>query len=588
MTHLAHRFSRRVRIGALCIAAALAITLTASVTSVAAAPSKQSSFTPVEQLVASPGRLTSQSLTVTTDDGQLHGRTTGPVDQWLGIPYARPPVGALRWEPPQPAASWTGVRDAVTYGNECTQLGNPTVNSEDCLYLNVFAPAVVKAGAKLPVLFWIHGGGSVSGSGDQYDGSLLAQSDGIIVVTINYRLGPFGILDLPGLSSAEPAGNFSLLDMEAALRWTQSNIAAFDGDPSKVTIAGESAGGMAVCSLLASPPAKGLFSAAIMESGSCRGNSEATAQAEALAVAKAAGCPDAATAAACMRGKSEERVLSASASFIPVWYTYGGPDLPISPLQAIESGQYNRVPVLMGDNRDEGRAFSAGYAGYTSQQYTQLVNSAFGAGCGAVFGLNGFLCGYPPGAGSSPAGLASQVLARYPFSAFPKQDTGSYAIGALITDSWLYGGIGGCGAQEVATSLAKTTTLYFYQFDDPSPPSSSGGLPGFQPGPDHGSELPFLWPSVGSGNSLAAEFTPAEQELSSQMVTYWGKFTKTGSPDTSGQPGWPTYSASAGSHAMLISLRPGDQTRTISGATYSAEHQCSFWDEHAAITGSRG
>ena len=389
MTHLAHRFSRGVRIGALCIAAALAAALTASVSSVAAAPSKQSSFTPVEQLVASHGRLTSQSLTVTTDDGQLHGRTTGPVDQWLGIPYARPPVGALRWEPPQPAASWTGVRECdQSYGNECTQLGNPTVNTEDCLYLNVFAPAVIPADAKLPVLFWIHGGGSVSGSGDQYDGSLLAQSDGIIVVTINYRLGPFGILDLPGLSSAEPTGNFSLLDMEAALRWTQSNIAAFGGDPSKVTIAGESAGGMAVCSLLASPPAKGLFSAAIMESGSCRGNSEATAEAEALAVAKAAGCPTAATAAACLRGKNEATVLSASASFIPVWYTYGGPDLPVSPLQAIESGHYNRVPILMGDNRDEGRAFSAGYAGYTSQQYTQLVDSAFGAGCGAVFGLN--------------------------------------------------------------------------------------------------------------------------------------------------------------------------------------------------------
>jgi para-nitrobenzyl esterase len=194
------------------------------------------------------------------------------VDEWLGIPYAQPPVGALRWEPPQPAASWTGGRSARFYGNECTQAGNPPVNTEDCLYLNVYAPAVIPEGAKLPVLFWIHGGGNVSGSGDRYDGSQLAQSDGIIVVTINYRLGPFGILSLPGLSSTEPAGNFSLLDMEAALRWTQADIPAFGGDSSKVTIAGESAGGMAVCSLLASPPAKGLFSAAIMESGSCRGS----------------------------------------------------------------------------------------------------------------------------------------------------------------------------------------------------------------------------------------------------------------------------------------------------------------------------
>jgi carboxylesterase type B len=564
------RISRRRRLGLLGTAALLGATLPVLAPSLTSASPKDEVHSPP---------VVSQSLIVTTNDGKISGRTTGSVDHWLGIPYAQPPVGALRWEPPQPAAAWTGVRAAINYGNECTQFGNPTINTEDCLYLNVFAPAVIPTGAKLPVLFWIHGGGNVSGSGDQFDGSLLAQSDNIIVVTINYRLGPFGILDLPGLSSAEPTGNFSLLDMEEALRWTQSNISAFGGDPSKVTIAGESAGGMAVCSLLASPPAKGLFSAAIMESGSCRGNSEATAKAEALAVAKAAGCPTAATAAACMRGKSEGTVLSAGASFFPVWYTYGGRDLPVSPLQAIESGHYNRVPILMGDNRDEGRAFSAFYAGYTSQQYTQLADSAFGSGCGAVFGLNSFLCGYPPGAGSSPAGLASQVLARYPFPAFPAQDTGAYAVGALITDSWLYGGIGGCGAQEVATSLAKTTTLYFYQFDDPSPPSSAGGLPGFQPGPDHGSELPFLWPSVGNGNSLAAEFTPAELELSSQMVTYWGEFTKTGSPDTPGQPYWPTYSASAGSHAKLISLRPGDQTRTIKAATYSAEHQCSFWDQ---------
>ena len=579
MTHDKRRISRRARFGLLGAAVTMGVALSVLAASFASAAGGHPAAASGGQSAASAGRLTSQSLTVTTHDGQLQGTTTGPVDQWLGIPYARPPVGALRWEPPRPAASWTGVRDAITYGNECTQSGNPTINTEDCLYLNVFAPAVIPAGAKLPVLFWIHGGGNVSGSGDKYNGSLLAQSDGIIVVTINYRLGPFGILDLPGLSRAEPTGNFSLLDMEQALRWTRSNIAAFDGNPSKVAIAGESAGGMAVCSLLASPPAKGLFSAAIMESGSCRSNSRATAGAEARAVAKAAGCPTAATAAACLRGKSEATVLAAGASFLPVWYTDGGPDLPVAPLQAIESGHYNRVPILMGDNRDEGRAFSTFYANYTSQQYTQLVDSAFGSGCGAVLGVNQFLCGYPPGTGKSSAGLASQVLARYPFSSFPNQDTGAYAVGALLTDSWLYGGIGGCGAQEVATSLAKTTTVHFYQFDDPSPPSSAGGLAGFQPGPDHGSELPFLWPSVNNGNSLAAEFTRGERELSSQMVTYWGEFAKTASPGAAGEPHWPTYSASAGSNAKLISLRPGDQTQDITAATYSAEHQCSFWDQ---------
>lgn len=572
MAHDQRRISRRARLGLLGTVAALGVTVTVLATSLSSASGVQPHTLPAR--AKSPAPVISQSLTVTTDKGQIQGRTTGPVDAWLGVPYAQPPVGALRWEPPEPAASWTGIRNAISYGNECTQLGNPRIDTEDCLYLNVYAPAVIPAGSKLPVLFWIHGGGNTSGSGDRFDGSLLAQSDGIIVVTINYRLGPFGILTLPRLSGAAPTGNFSLLDMEAALKWTQANIAAFGGDQSKVTIAGESAGGMAVCSLLASPPAKGLFSAAIIESGSCRGNSEATAQAEALAVAKAAGCPDAATAVACMRGKDEATVLSAGANFVPIWYTYGGPDLPVAPLQAIASGRYNRVPVLMGDNHDEGRAFTAGFANLTSDQYTQFVDSAFGSGCIP----NAFLCGYAPGAGSSPASLASQVLARYPFTAFPAQDTGAYAVGALLTDSWLFGGIGGCGAQQVARSLAKSTALYFYQFDDPNPPSNNN-LPGFQPGAAHGSELPFLWPSASTGRSLTAEFTPGEQELSRQMVTYWGTFTRTGSPDTPGPPAWPTYSAGAGAKARLISLRPGDQTRTITSSTYGAQHQCSFWDQ---------
>ena len=572
MTHDDRGTTRRRRLGLLG-AAALSVVLLVSATSLASASGGKPA--------APAPPVKAQSLTVTTDDGQLVGRTTGPVDQWLGIPYAAPPVGPLRWEPPEAAASWTGVRSARFYGNECTQPGNPPVNTEDCLYLNVYAPAVIPQGAKLPVLFWIHGGGNVSGSGDSYDGSLLAQSDGIIVVSINYRLGPFGILSLPGLSSAEPAGNFSLLDMEAALRWTRANIPAFGGDASKVTIAGESAGGMAVCSLLASPPAAGLFSAAIMESGSCRANSEATAKAEALSVAKAAGCPVAKTADACLRGKSEATVLSAGAGFLPTWFTYGGPDLPISPLRAIETGQYNRVPILMGDNRNEGRAFTAGYASYTSQQYTQLVDAAFGTGCGAVIGLTSFMCGYPPNAGAVSASLPSKVLARYPFSAFPAQDTGAYAVGALLTDSWLFGGIGGCGAQQVATSLSKSTALYFYQFDDPNPPAASDSPVGFHYGADHGSELPFLWPSVSGAQSQAAEFTRGEQRLSREMVAYWGAFVKTGSPEAPGQPRWPAYSASSGDKASLISLRPGNQTQTITASAYGAEHQCSFWDQQA-------
>jgi para-nitrobenzyl esterase len=243
-------------------------------------------------------------------------------------------------------------------------------------------------------------------------------------------------------------------------------------------------------------------------------------------------------------------------------------------LHAIASGQFNRVPILIGDNHDEGRAFTTGFANYTSEQYTQFVSDAFGSGCIP----NQFLCNYPPGSSGSPASLASQVLARYPFSAFPEQYTAAYAIGALLTDSWLFGGIGGCGAQQVATSLAKSVPVYFYQFDDRNAPAPFNNLPGYQFGAAHGMELPFLWPSASTANSQAAEFTAGEQELSRQMVTYWGAFTQTGVPDAPGQPRWPTYSASAGGQAKLMSLRPGHQTRTITASVYSAEHQCSFWD----------
>lgn len=555
MTHDLRRASRRARFGLLGTACALALALAVSAASLAAAAGGQ----PAQQ----PAPVTPQSLVVTTDKGQVEGRTTGNVDQWLGIPYAQPPAGSLRWEPPQPMAPWTGVRSALSYGGRCAQLANgngPRIDNEDCLYLNVYAPSVIPAGKKLAVLFMIHGGGLTTGAGDQQDGSLLAQSDDIIVVSINYRLGPFGFLTLPGLSSSVPDGNFGLLDQEAALRWVQANIAAFGGDPSRVTVAGESAGGWSDCALLASPPAKGLFARVIMESGSCVSQSEATAQANSLAFAKAAGCPDAATAAACLRGKDEATLLSASSSYSPL-FTYGGADLPVAPEQAVTSGDYNKVPVLMGTNHDEGRTFAQGYASYTEAQYVQYVDSTYGS-------------------------LAPQVLARYPWSAYPSPYTAAYAIGAIWTDSGAIGGIGGCPEQNLATTLAKTTTTYFYQFDDEHAPGLNNSVPGYQWGAGHAMELAYLWPSFTNGFSLSAEFTPAQQELSAQMVAYWGAFTKAGTPEAAGQPAWPAYSAGAGAHAKLMSLRPGGQSRTIDAATFGAQHQCTFWDPVLGGAGS--
>jgi carboxylesterase type B len=498
---------------------------------------------------------TGQGLVVRTDKGLIEGMSAEGTDQFLGVPYAAPPVGALRWAAPQPAPPWPGIRPVTSYGGRCGQLasGNGSrVDNENCLYLNVYTPPGGNGqdrGGGLPVLVMIHGGGLTTGAGDQHDGSLIVTTDNIIVVSINYRLGPFGFLDLPGLGTTTSTanGNFGLLDQEAALRWVQRNIAAFGGNPAKVTIAGESAGGWSDCALLASPPARGLFRGVIMESGSCASQSPAAAQAASLAFAKQAGCQNAATAAACLRAVPEATLLSASASYQPE-FTYGGPELPVADASAVAAGNYDHVPVLMGTNHDEGRTFSQGLTGLTEAQADALVTSEYGS-------------------------RAAGVLARYPWSSYPSPYTAAYMIGDIWTDSGFITGIGGCPTQNLASQFASTTRTYFYQFDDLHAPGLNNDQPGYQWGAGHAMELAYLWPSFNNGYSLYDLLTPAQLELSQQMVKYWGAFVTTGRPEVPGQPLWPRYGS-----GQLMSLRPGGQTQLISAATFGAEHQCSFWN----------
>jgi para-nitrobenzyl esterase len=496
---------------------------------------------------------------VETDRGLIQGITAEGADQYLGIPYAAPPAGALRWAAPQPAPRWAGIRQATSYGGRCAQLasGNgPRVDNEDCLYLNVYTPpardraATAGHGARgLPVLVMIHGGGLTSGAGDQHDGSLIVTTDHIIVVSLNYRLGPLGFLDLPGLGPAAQAasGNYGLLDQVAALRWVRRNISAFGGDPGKVTIDGESAGGWSVCALLTSPPARGLFRGAIMQSGSCATRSRADAQAAGLAFAQQAGCPDPATAAACLRALPEAALLSASASY-SAQFTYGGPELPAADAAAVAAGNYARVPLLIGYNHNEGRTFAQGFTTLSQQQADGVVGGAFGS-------------------------RAPAILARYPWSSYPSPYTAAYMIGDILTDSGFLTGIGGCAGQNLAAQFASTTRTYFYQFDDLHAPGLNNNNPGYQWGAGHAMELAYLWPSFNNGFSLYDELTPAQLQLSRQMIRYWGAFAAAGQPSAWGQPAWPRYSS-----GQLMSLRPGDQTRTISAAAYGAQHQCSFWN----------
>ena len=496
-----------------------------------------------------------RSLTVSTRAGKVFGLTTGRVDQFLGIPYAAPPVGRLRWRPPQPVRRWAGIRPALSYGSRCSQLAStngPRVDAENCLTLNVYAPAVIPAGARLPVLFMINGGDLLNGAGDQHDGSLLAQDGQMIVVSFNYRLGPFGFLSVPGLSAAPSAahGNFGLLDMESALRWVKRNIAEFGGNPGAVAIAGESAGAGAVCALLASPPAAGLFSRAILQSGGCASESAAVAQRNSLALAAKAGCPVAARAASCLRSKPETTVLDASEGYVAEFAT-GGPELPIPPAQAIETGRFNKVPMLLGTNRDEGRPLAAATTSWTQQQYVQFVTSTFGTA------------------------LAPKVLKAYPLSDFPQPYAISYALAAELTDSGVIDGIGGCAEQNLAQRFVRDgTATFFYEFDDRNaPPLTNAIPPGYQDGAGHAMELAYLWPSFTNGFSLYAELTGPQVQLSQQMIAYWGAFARGGAPSAFGEPSWGQYRSQ-----LMMSLRPGDHSQEIFGIQFAEEHDCAFWN----------
>lgn len=492
---------------------------------------------------------------VRVNTGVLQGERAAGVDSFLGVPYARPPVGPLRWRPPQPAQPWSGVRLATSYGNRCPALAStngPESTTEDCLYLNVQRPASAHAGERLPVYFWIHGGGLVNGSSNQHDGTQLVNAGNAIVVTINYRLGALGFMALPSLTAeAGQSGNYGFMDQQAALRWVHENIAAFGGDPGKVTIGGESAGGWSVCSHLAAPASRGLFAGAIMESGSCVATQTlATAETEGNGIAASLGCTTAATAATCLRGKNVTDILRATAGngFAMV---HGVPALPQDPDSAVTNGTIARVPVLVGANRDEGRTFAAGVIGWTEQQYLNWVQST-----------------YPNN--------ANDVLARYPWPADADQFTPAYLIGAILTDSGAVGGIGGCSNNRLIQQLAKVTPTFAYEFDHRTGPGLQPQPAGYVWGAGHAAELAYMWPSFDNGTPITPTFNKAERELAANMSDYWTSFVATGHPAAPHEANWPSYNRTT----SVMSLRAGGHSTAVKDKVITAEHQCQFWNQN--------
>jgi para-nitrobenzyl esterase len=484
---------------------------------------------------SSPPALADPDPVLQTPLGQVQGKADAGIRVFKGLPYAEAPVGLLRWTPPKPAPAWQGVRKAVQYGPACMQpqtqgiyADGPSHMSEDCLTLNVWSPADA-AGA--PVLVWIHGGALLSGFSNEpmYDGSALA-ARGIVVVSINYRLGVFGYLANPQLSAESPqgvSGNYGLLDQIQALRWVRDNIPSFGGDPGNVTIAGQSAGGLSVLYLMVAPDARGLFQKAIAESSYMISTPELKQARYGAPSAEASGAALAAKLGAAniadLRAMDARKLNTAAvmAGFSPLGVV-DGKVLPKQMVDAFDAGEQAHVPVLAGFTSGEIRSLRvlAGHAPGGQAAYEAKIRANYGD-------------------------LADAFLALYPTNHIDE------SMLAATRD-----GLYGWTAQRLAEKqTAIGQPAYLYYFDHGYTAADDAGLHAF-----HASELPYVfgtldrlppyWPKPGS--------TAGEAALSDAMVGYWASFVRTGQPVASGVPAWPAYGAGKAYVGFATGLTIGD------------------------------
>lgn len=481
--------------------------------------------------------------TVRVEQGEVRGRTDGDVLRFTDLPYAAAPVGALRWVEPQPAPPWAGVRDAAVPGSRCPQAaaepGIPHATAasvdEDCLTVEVTVPAGTPAGAGLPVLVWLHGGGFSAGAGPDYDPRRLARA-GLVVVTVNYRLGMLGFLALPGLAGS---GAYGLADQRAALGWVARNVAAFGGDPAAVTLAGESAGADGVCAQLASPAAAGLFGRAVLQSGGCgtanvldtivpgAGPAGDTwkplpvAESVGGAAAAALGCAD----LACLRALPVERLVGAPGYWSPAT---GTPTLPRRPSEVLAA--MPPVPLLIGTTRDEGTLFTDRFLPTLDRStFRTLLAAAAGDRAREVGGT------YLPGDRSPSRVWADVVTDR------------AYA----------------CPTLAAHPALAARGPLFAYEFADAGAPSPFAALgPDLADGVTHGAEIPSLF-DLRPGPPLTAD----RQATATGLVTAWARFAATG------DPGWPAWS---GTGPIRTFTESGATDRPA--AEYAADHHCALWN----------
>jgi para-nitrobenzyl esterase len=467
--------------------------------------------------------LTSSLATpIVLDSGAIEGVWDGPLRVFKGIPFAAPPVGDLRWREPQSQAPWTGVRKASTFAPACVQTGvsmpgeTPPTTSEDCLYLNIWTPASAK---NLPVIVWIYGGGFFNGSASMplYWGDQLARK-GAVIVTFGYRVGPLGFLAHPELTAESPhhsSGNYGLLDQVAALRWVQRNIAAFGGDPARVTIAGQSAGAASVSILMTSPLAKGLFQRAIAESGGMFEPMQlapnyqlANAERDGEAYAESVG----ATSLADLRALSAAALLKGNAGGIS--HPVIEPEImPRSPYDTFVAGQQNDVPILIGSNENEARSLIPDLATVRAATFDADITKRWGV-------------------------LPPALLAPYPHT------TDAEAVRARLDferdlrfgwDMWAWASL---------EAMDGKNAVYYYHFAHDPPFPNDSVYAGW--GPSHYSEL---WYSFDHLNQEPWAWTRADRLLAAHMASYWINFARRGNPNGKGLPIWPSFTRD--NHQML-------------------------------------
>ncbi|MGK8524859.1 carboxylesterase/lipase family protein [Nocardia asteroides] len=509
---------------------------------------------------ASAPAVASGPFEVRVTGGMISGRAADGTVEYLGIPFAAPTGGEARFGPPRPVPPWPGVRPAHDHGPQCPQNGylpglpptGPT--SEDCLFIDVYAPDRVPDRPR-PVMVFFHGGGYVTGSNTQYDAPTRMVADGDVVVAVpNYRLGPFGFLSLPELAaeSGGSTGTVGIQDQQAALRWVRDNAHVFGGDPGNITIFGESAGGGSVCAHFAAPGSDGLYAKAIVQSGSCARSPLVPGERDAAFersrhYAESLGCGDAATRLGCLRALPAAQLLdSPTVQFewpAPIWVPSVDGVVVTRTLDAALAGDVRKTPLIVGSNSAEGALFVAD-SDYARGRvpdpasYERYVRQSFGD-------------------------YADRVLARYSLDRYPSPAAAKIAV---ITD-----GLFACPALFTVRAARDTGhPVWQYEFDQ----APFGDNP-VLPGAFHSAELSYLFTGL---MGVPIPWTGASAAFAAQMQRWWTSFAHTGDPNGPGAPPWPGWSGSAGRNAdgPTLVMRA---TGSVVIEDFAARHDCAFWSE---------